>query len=162
MKALSIRQPWAWAILNAGKDVENRDWKQGGPNVAAAMRLVRSCEPILIHASAGMTRREYLEYFEIVRGILHPRSVAYTPTRDDFDLGGIVGRARLAGVIHVDEKWGSLGGLCAKARASKWFVGPYGLALTEIKAMAFVPFKGALGFFNVPDDVARQAMGGVA
>lgn len=24
--ALSIRQPWVWAILNASKDVENRDW----------------------------------------------------------------------------------------------------------------------------------------
>ena len=26
MKALSIKQPWVWAILNAGKDVENRTW----------------------------------------------------------------------------------------------------------------------------------------
>jgi hypothetical protein len=26
MKALSIRQPWAWAIIHAGKDVENRTW----------------------------------------------------------------------------------------------------------------------------------------
>lgn len=27
MKALSIRQPWAWAILHGGKDVENRSWR---------------------------------------------------------------------------------------------------------------------------------------
>lgn len=26
MKALSIQQPWAWAIIHAGKDVENRTW----------------------------------------------------------------------------------------------------------------------------------------
>lgn len=26
MKCLSIRQPWAWAILHAGKDSENRSW----------------------------------------------------------------------------------------------------------------------------------------
>ena len=26
MKALSIRQPWAYAILKLGKDIENRDW----------------------------------------------------------------------------------------------------------------------------------------
>ena len=26
MRALSIRQPWAWAIIHAGKDVENRTW----------------------------------------------------------------------------------------------------------------------------------------
>lgn len=27
MKAISIQQPWAWAILHAGKDVENRTWR---------------------------------------------------------------------------------------------------------------------------------------
>jgi hypothetical protein len=26
IKALSIKQPWAWAILHAGKDYENRTW----------------------------------------------------------------------------------------------------------------------------------------
>ncbi len=26
MKAISIQQPWAWAILHAGKDIENRSW----------------------------------------------------------------------------------------------------------------------------------------
>ena len=24
--ALTIRQPWAWAILHASKDIENRGW----------------------------------------------------------------------------------------------------------------------------------------
>ena len=27
MKALSVRAPWWWFILNCGKDVENRTWK---------------------------------------------------------------------------------------------------------------------------------------
>jgi hypothetical protein len=26
MRAISIQQPWAWAILHAGKDIENRTW----------------------------------------------------------------------------------------------------------------------------------------
>ena len=26
MKAISIQQPWAWAIIHAGMDVENRTW----------------------------------------------------------------------------------------------------------------------------------------
>jgi ASCH domain len=26
MKALSVRQPWAWAIISALKDIENRGW----------------------------------------------------------------------------------------------------------------------------------------
>lgn len=25
--ALSVRQPWAWAIIFAGKDIENRSWQ---------------------------------------------------------------------------------------------------------------------------------------
>src|SRR5580704_17656926 len=39
MKALSIHQPWAWAILHAGKTVENRTWP------------TRYRGPLLIHAS---------------------------------------------------------------------------------------------------------------
>lgn len=29
VRAVSVRQPWAWAILHAGKDVENRTWPTG-------------------------------------------------------------------------------------------------------------------------------------
>lgn len=48
IKALSIRQPWAWLILWAGKDIENRS------------RRFHFRGRFLIHASAGMTRNEYL------------------------------------------------------------------------------------------------------
>jgi hypothetical protein len=27
MRALTVKQPWAWAILHAGKDIENRGWR---------------------------------------------------------------------------------------------------------------------------------------
>ena len=42
--ALSIRQPWAWAILHAGKDVENRS----EPMARSAERLIG--QTILLHA----------------------------------------------------------------------------------------------------------------
>lgn len=29
MRALSIQQPWAYAILHLGKDIENRQWSTG-------------------------------------------------------------------------------------------------------------------------------------
>ena len=48
MLALSIRQPWAWAIIHAGKDVENRS-----ENMARrAERLVGQI--ILIHAGKSL------------------------------------------------------------------------------------------------------------
>ncbi|WP_229215634.1 ASCH domain-containing protein [Duganella sp. CY15W] len=41
MKALSIRQPWAWLIVNGYKDIENRSWST---NVRGK---------VLVHASKG-------------------------------------------------------------------------------------------------------------
>ena len=43
LKALSIRQPWAWLIVNGFKDVENRNWRTHWRG------------RLLIHASKGMT-----------------------------------------------------------------------------------------------------------
>lgn len=33
MRALTVQQPWAWAIVHGGKDVENRTqaWSYRGP-----------------------------------------------------------------------------------------------------------------------------------
>ena len=41
VKALTIRQPWAWAVVHAGKDVENRRWQTSYRG------------PLLIHAAKG-------------------------------------------------------------------------------------------------------------
>jgi hypothetical protein len=41
-RMLTVRQPWAWAIFHAGKDVENRTWytSHRGPLLIAASRKV--------------------------------------------------------------------------------------------------------------------------
>ena len=46
LRALSIRQPWAYAILHLGKDVENRPWR------------TRYWGPILIHSSLTVEKDE--------------------------------------------------------------------------------------------------------
>lgn len=45
MKALTVRQPWAWAIFNGGKDVENRGFRP--------ISLARG-ERIAIHSSMSI------------------------------------------------------------------------------------------------------------
>lgn len=45
MLALSIRQPWAWLIINGGKDIENRDWP------------TKFRSRILVHAGKGASAR---------------------------------------------------------------------------------------------------------
>ena len=52
---LSIRQPWAWAILHAGKDVENRSWAL--PKYIVGL-------PVLLHAGLRQDRpaRQGIEF----------------------------------------------------------------------------------------------------
>ena len=80
MKALSIRQPWAWLILNAGKDVENRGsrWVYRGP--------------VLIHVGASLTKDEYRAWRtagESMRSDPEPR--AKVPEYSELKRGGFVG-----------------------------------------------------------------------
>jgi hypothetical protein len=119
MKALSIRQPWAWLIIHGGKDVENRTW-------ATSFR-----GPVLIHASKGMTRREYdiaREFVEWDVGSI------FIPPFADLKRGGIIGQAEIVG--------------CTSDSASPWFCGPFGFILANAKPLPFIPCQGALGFFT--------------
>jgi hypothetical protein len=60
MRALSVRQPYAWLIVAGLKDVENRS------------RRLRHRGPLLIHASIAITPlREIEERF----GVMIPRAL---------------------------------------------------------------------------------------
>jgi len=121
MKALSIRQPWAWLILHGGKNIENREW-------ATNFRGW-----FLIHASKGMTRQEYddAEWSAEENGVK-------LPAFETLERGGIVGMAKL--------------GNCVTGSDSPWFSGTYGFVIDEVKPLPFQPLKGALGFFEVPNN----------
>lgn len=139
MKALSIRQPWVFAILHAGKDVENRNWREDGVHSRQARALAG--RDILLHASAGMTRAEYHEAADCIAAIAPAIAI---PPFERMVRGGIVGTARIAGFLS--------------ASASPWFFGPYAIALSDARPTRFVPMKGALGFFDVPDSIVREAL----
>jgi hypothetical protein len=135
LKALSIRQPWAWAITHAGKDVENRDWNPRNPG-----RRFRG--EFLIHASSGMTRREHDDFIHFVHAmsLKHPFPEGLAvPAIEDLPRGGIVGVATVTDIVHES--------------ASPWFFGPLGLCLTKVSLLKFIPCKGALGFFEPPADI---------
>ena len=127
MKALSVRQPWAWLILNAGKDIENRDW-------STTFR-----GRFLIHASKGMTRDEYLGGADL---LAHIDRRIFLPPFEQLERGGIVGMATLAD--------------CVEKSTSPWFFGHYGFELRDVMPLPFRPYKGALGFFEVTDQPALQ------
>lgn len=133
-KALSIRQPWAWAILHAGKDIENRNWS------------THFRGPVCIHASAGMTRGEYKDCLRTMHeiSIWHWLPPGLTlPAFEDLLRGGIVGTAEITGVVT--------------GSGSPWFFGRYGFELRNVKPVDFIPVKGRLGFFNWRDRIVGQA-----
>ena len=81
MKALSIRQPWAWLIIKGHKDIENRSWP-------TAFR-----GRVLVHAAKGMTTSEYVDadFFVCGGGIKLPRPRDLLPAGRR-DAGGEEGR----------------------------------------------------------------------
>lgn len=72
MRALSIRQPWAWAIVQGLKDIENRTWN------------TKYRGPFLVHASKKLDPRG----IQIMRsnGLRLPET---------FETGGFVGMSTL-------------------------------------------------------------------
>lgn len=131
MKAISIRQPWAWAFLH-GKDVENRNWK-GLPKYRG---------PILIHASKTFDHDGYAWLWENRRLLDIPwQSI---PDQQDFislnlngfGTGGVVAKGQLIDAVREIE--------------SPWFFGRIGLVIKDVVPVDFIPFRGRLGIFEVP------------
>ena len=135
MKALSLRQPWAWLMIrpditdpaaraaararNLIKDIENRDWHT----------KVRG--RVLVHASMGMTGDDYACAYS------HAYSLGIElPPAKELDRGGIVGEFFITGCVTHHE--------------SPWFFGDFGFTVENAKPLPFTPCKGMLGFFE-PD-----------
>jgi hypothetical protein len=131
MKALSLYQPWAWLMVNGHKDVENRSWKDSNPG----LKFRGTC---LVHASRTFDEDAYAFV-----GARFPELRRQMPARSGLPMGGIVGEFEI--YDSVTE--------CA----SPWFFGPKGLLVRNARPLRFVPMLGSLGFFNVSEDIVREA-----
>lgn len=121
-RALSVRQPWAWAIIFAGKDVENRSWQAVKHGLHVRGRIA-------IHAAKGMTRHEYESAADFMRTI----DVECPPARD-------LWRGMIIGFVDVVD--------VVTESASPWFFGPRGLVLENPESCLPTPVSGALGYFD--------------
>jgi len=134
MKAISIRQPYAYAITRGFKLVENRSWP------------THFRGPVLIHAGK---KEESDDVESVIRSIassanMPDREIAATYTKCR-RLGGIVGAARIVNCVTESD--------------DPWFYGPYGFVLdSPVPTIDFVPCKGALGFFEVPAAVISKVV----
>lgn len=121
-RALSVRQPWAWAIIHAGKDIENRSWQS----------LKHMGDPlgrVALHASQGITQREYDEAAHFMG-----RAGVTCPPAKTLARGAIIGAVTIAEIVND--------------HASPWFMGPRGLLLRNPEICEPIPVAGALGLFE--------------
>ena len=136
MRALTLWQPWAHAILHCGKRVENRPWPPPYTTIG---------EVIAIHAGA---RYE-------ANGWSFPTGVV-VPPKGTVPQRAIVGAARVLGFLDLRGLYRQCVG-CADAHAldgDPWWAGPVGWLLGDVVALAEpVPCKGALGLWRLPPDV---------
>lgn len=146
MRVLTVRQPWAGAIVHDGKDVENRV-----RNIAGAYR-----GPVAIHAGLSYDMDAVLT--------LPP---LYAPIAVDEDgrhlrpLGAIIGVVDLVDVHRAAWCWDDLGtGPCF---CSPWAeASAFHLVLTNPRPMAEpIPFRGALGLRTLRGDVEAAVLAGV-
>ena len=129
MKALSIRQPWAWFILEGYKAYENRKWTR--EYLAGQLKLCPIGSNVMIHAAKGMTKTEYEEAcaFALACGVFR------RPRFDDLPRGGLVGMVRLQSVVRASQ--------------DRWFTGPLALKFADPYPVPFLPCPGQLGFFDL-------------
>lgn len=138
MRIITVRQPWAWAIIHGGKDVENRV-----RNLAGNYR-----GPVAIHAGLAVDEA----------GFEHPelRRSAWWKLRERLTHGAILGVVDLVGVHDSrmegygtrkgESRLGELIPLCSEW-ADPW---AHHLVLANPRPLAEpIPFKGALGLRNL-------------
>ena len=131
MMALSVRQPYAFAIVMGFKPVENRVWET--PYRGS----------VLIHAGK---KEERDDIYAVVAQIARQTQTGRTETLELYKRmrarGAIVGRADVVA--------------CTSAMDSPWFQGPYGFLLENAEWCEPIPCKGMLGFFDIPDDLEAR------
>jgi len=120
--ALSVRQPWAWAIVAGYKKIENRS---AGSIAAGGMTKGR----IAIHAASGLKEDEFQwGHWRLIRhGVTCPRP-------DELVRSAIIGAVDVVDIVSESD--------------SEWFGGQMGLVLENAEICDPIPCPGALGYFE--------------
>ncbi|HTW17056.1 MAG TPA: hypothetical protein VMF51_18140 [Nocardioides sp.] len=109
LRAITVQQPWAWAIVRGGKDVENRRNRTG---LHAAVAQFNRPGPIAIHAGlryAGTDAWNRMRRLSTVDPGFGPGGPGADPA---WMFGHVLAIATLAG-IHTSEQCLASGRLCS-------------------------------------------------
>ncbi|MCA9540368.1 MAG: hypothetical protein KC620_15825 [Myxococcales bacterium] len=142
--ALTVRQPWAWAITHAGRRIENRDWRP--PSELA-------WQPLAIHAGRAWTRNEKLDAAALSSALHGHMEVPLGA--EGYVFGSIVALAHVVGFVDLDPRTDrgvysfisdsshgpvAVGGRLTRrdieaALSDRWWRGPCGWLLDDIRPL---------------------------
>ncbi|NUP13832.1 MAG: hypothetical protein HOW73_47970 [Polyangiaceae bacterium] len=167
MRALSLWQPWAHAVVHLGKRIENRE-KWTSCNVRG---------PFLIHAALGVgTRRQFHDAAERTLDTVDEaagerfrdehldittikRQALWLP-RPSLLRGGIIGAAEVVDVIKSAQDMATyeLSQTIyphhykrVELDQRRWWFGGFALILSNVIPLQFRPLGGKQGWFDVPE-----------
>ena len=159
MKALTVRQPWAWLIIHAGKRVENRTWCP--PRHMLGQRIA-------IHASKRVDLHDCAETFAELRAqdMLDDVAEKVTLRMLQDGSGSVLGVATLLGWLDARQDLASAASVEQGAEAhhvydldeDPWWIGPVGWLLRDVRAIEPVPCKGALGLWELQAEVEHHVL----
>ena len=140
MKAVSIHQPWAWAILFAGKNVENRTWR------------THHRGPLLVHAARS--RRSYDQQDAALWPGLYGVEL---PAWEELTTGAILGVVEVVDCVAIGP-----GGDLGEHGTSVWALeGAYGWMLANPRPFTEpIPCRGAQLLFEVPKELVARLLSG--
>ena len=136
IKALTIHQLWAWAILAGHKTIENRTWSTNYRG------------PLAIHA--GASRASCDESAAFIRQLgIEP------PPVSELTFGAVIGVCDVVDVISMADKGRLIGR--SPLLTSPWFEGPFGFVLANVRPL-LLPLRGMPGLFSIdlPDDLIAR------
>ena len=164
LSALTIHQPWAWAICNAGRRLDNRDWRPP-PYIAH--------QTIALHAGKRWGRNEKIEASALACQ-LHPK-IEVPLGGEGYHFGAVIAVARVVGFIDRDlrpergpysfDLKTSLGYVCVggnltheqveMAVTNEWFKGPCAWLFSEVRVLPVpVEVRGYQKLWRLPGPAA--------
>ena len=156
MRAITVQQPWSWAIIFGGKNIENRT-RIGTWRPAVGQRVA-------IHAGArwsdrGAASRLVIDaYTRVARLPFGLRPIA---TDVEFELGAVIGSAV---VVDAHPENAACDPEVCKPWGESSYTGAGGAKRVDVVHLVLehpvpvepIPCRGALGLWTVPDDIAAR------
>jgi hypothetical protein len=147
MKAISLTQPWAALVVLGEKGIETRSWPTSVRG-RVAIHAAKSFPMLARHACLVSPFKEVLAQ----HGFSSPKDLEGT-------FGAIIGSAELVECRRFTGDRDEVLREAAKTYESAFgdfSIGRYGFVLKDAWPCKHYPIRGALGFWDVPDEAVRH------